>query len=388
MLTLKQLTDQTAALGLEVKVKAGSRPSKKPYEMALRLHYSNGQLPYEEVAPMFCFPYWELSPKEQDQLWKDGNDWIAEQKWNGVRVILHFIKGQGVFAHSRQVSQVTFRRTDLSRHLAFRDYKPVFDAVVDTEATSTDFQTAVSLLHTDAETSRQQQQTTPLTFNVFDLIRWEGKDLRPWRLDARLGLMPDFRVAVETTGLSQHFNFPPVVFHNKERLYDHVIEGGGEGVVLKNLSSTYLEGQRSRLAWVKCKRAIEVAAYVSGFDRGTRGGLLENKVAVLIFSVCTEKGPKTIARVSALPWDFQKKVSNYDRTSDTVALAAEFYGKVATVTGAEISRRSGRLTNARILHWRPDLQQSQCSYSFADLERLRTGVSFSSPPRVIQTGSE
>ena len=39
---------------------------------------------------MGCYEFSKLSRKEQESLWIDPN-WVAQEKFNGVRLILHFV---------------------------------------------------------------------------------------------------------------------------------------------------------------------------------------------------------------------------------------------------------------------------------------------------------
>src|SRR6266850_740534 len=178
--SLTDLKKEAQLLGLPV-AQSGRRPARGDYIDVLRDYYLkqdflNG-LPYEELTPMLCFDYWSLRPKEQKAIWKN-HDWICQEKINGVRLILHFVKGVGVFAHSRTVSVHTYRQAELTDHLLFQDFIPHFTATVDTEGVAGSLQTTTAILHTSGEVSRRlQQEKASLRFHVFDIVRWQGQDL-------------------------------------------------------------------------------------------------------------------------------------------------------------------------------------------------------------------
>ena len=98
---------------LRIDVKSGKRPAKEPYLQALRACYLKRDypagLPYAELCPMLAFPYWSLKPAEQELIWRDDNGWCAQQKFNGNRIIVHFVKDVGVYAHSL-LSKLGFER--------------------------------------------------------------------------------------------------------------------------------------------------------------------------------------------------------------------------------------------------------------------------------------
>ena len=386
---LAELRAQTAALGIEV-LQSGKREAKADYLNALRKHqlkqdYPAG-LPYQEVSPMLCFPYWDLSPREQREVW-ESRDWLVQEKLNGCRVILHFIKGVGLFAHSRTINKSDFRRTDLTAQFVFHNYIPDFTAIVDTEVTAKDLVTAAALLRMRSADSRRMQAThTPLTVNVFDIICWEGEDLRDARLRDRLTFLQRLAAKIASTAIAQHFTFPATHRDKKREFFDRVVSQGGEGVVLKYENSRYTDSTtRDRGAWVKVKKSLAFDAYCSGFERGRNGSKWSDYVACLLFSVNTEAGPKLIAKVTNLEWDFRKRVSVHDTGLAGVQLAPSILGRVAKVTGMEFSSRAFRLTHPAIVGWRNDLREEDCRYRLADLEDLRMGLTSAAPMR--QTGT-
>lgn len=394
---LSDLKKEAHMLGLVVG-QSGKRPAKEDYLSVLRDHhlkkeFPNG-LPYEELTPMVCFDYWNLDPKQQAAIWTDTN-WIAQQKLNGCRLILHFVTGLGVFAHSRTTSTHTYRRSELTNRLLFGGFIPEFTATVDSEiicdktidsgphTTKSSLQTTTSLLHMEAEASKrlQKELDLPLKIHVFDITNWEGQDLRLRKLCERLAFMPDFKAAITTAQLGIHFEFPPIFFQEKQSIYEKILAVGGEGVVLKNINYHYEDSNsRSRFGWIKVKRQVEFDAYVSGFERGKQGSEYEKYISCLVFSIATDKDNLAIAKVSNLPWFFRKEISSYDSETNQVKLNMDIYGKVAHLSGLELSKKARRLVHPRIVYWRADLAQEQCLYSMADVEEVRLGVP-SSPLR-------
>jgi hypothetical protein len=342
---------------------------------------------------MLCADYWSLHPKEQRVLWNDNSDWIAQQKLNGVRLILHFIKDVGVFVHSRQVSEHTYRRIALTSRLLFRDFKPAFTATVDAEAicdklintspytpkggsTKSSLHSTTALFHLEPEASLrlQREQDAPLMMNAFDMVRWQDKDLRRKKLFERLAYMKEFRDVISSVELAQWFEFIPVVFQNKREFYEKIISAGAEGCVLKNLNSRYEDStSRNRFGWVKIKKRLELDAFVSGFEQGRPRSKWSDYVASLLFSVNTETKPRLIAKVSNLTWHLRKALSNYDPSTGKVSLDINSYGKVAHLVGLELSQRAFRLVHPRIEHWRKDLTDRDCLYSTNDLGAVRMG---------------
>jgi len=373
-----RLSDLKAlASNLGLNVLEGPVKAKQPYLEALRAYYFQRDYPtgcpYSELEPMKCFSYYDLSQREQDALWADKSGWVVQTKFNGQRLILHWIKDVGVFCHGRETNKTTFRRTEYTAYLPFT-VVPKFTATVDCEATSTDLQHTLSILKMRSEASLEAQKKTPLVFHVFDIVRWEAYDLRLRPLDERLAFLGDFREAIAGIPGMEYFEFPQIRFQGKKAFFDGILDSAGEGCVFKLLTSPYIDSSsRSRRGWVKIKRQIEIAAYVSGCEPGKPGSVLDHRAAIVYFSVTTERGEVLIAKVSTLPWSWIKANSYYDRATKTVALAEGVLGKVAIICGMELSRKSRRLISPRWLGWRSDLTKDDCRYSFSDIEAVRNG---------------
>lgn len=169
-------------------------------------------------------------------------------------------------------------------------------------------------------------------------------------------------------------------------MYDKIVAEGGEGVVLKNVNYHYEDSNsRSRFGWVKVKRCVELTAYVSGFEQGKPGSEWEDYVSCLIFSVITKQGHFTVAKVSNLPWQFRKDISLKDSSTNKVKLRMDVYGKVAALSGLEMSKRAFRLVHPKIVQWRDDLKQVQCIYAKEDLTACRLGTATVIPMRIVTT---
>jgi ATP-dependent DNA ligase len=366
--SLAKLKTQCQELGYIVHRK-GFRPAKSDYLAVLRQHYIKKDfpqgLPYTELSPMLCLDYHRLLPKAQERLWKDDNGWVAQEKIDGARAILHFVWDVGVFAQSRVISVKTFRRSLLTDRLPFHDCKPSFTATVDCEAV---------------------WQGTKLTLHVFDIVRWGDLDLRKKQLCERLAFLADFKAAIVTAGLQDHFDFPGVHFTKKREFYESVLTKGGEGVVLKNLASPYHDSlKRAKAGWVKVKRQLAFEAFVSWFDQVRQDSRYNDRVACLIFSLQTDSGPCVIAKVANLPSRFRREVSVFDKKTGSVALRLDVLGRVASVAGLEISRKARRLSHPKILRWRPDLRPEDCSYVSSDIEATSQGATNSLPLRAVES---
>ena len=340
---LSELREQAQALGLTV-VQKTAKPAKKDYVDVLRNHfikrdYPQG-VPFEEISPMLGFSYMDLKVPERENLWKDQNDWLAQEKHNGIRAVVHFVRGVGIFVHSRNLSLEHYRRTDLTPHLLFQDLVTDVSATVDCEIVQEakidtgPFTDGGSIIHPgltavtalfqmkpEFAQRLQIEQNAALRFKCFDIVEFDGRDLRRKKLMERLPYLGDFRAAVDRTPAGQFFDLVPGQLHSKRVFFDRILSRGGEGVVLKNLHSLYEDNsRRSRKGWIKVKKSVELDAFVSGFEPGKPAGRYKGKVATLLFSVHTEQGPHLIAKVSSLSKRARRELSVRDPKTKEIAL--------------------------------------------------------------------
>jgi len=390
-LRLSELQSRCRELGLYVP-QHGKRPGKCEHVEALRQYYlrrdypETKATPYKELNPMVCFDFRGLSSYEQEKVFRDDSDFVAQPKIDGVRVILHFVKGVGIFAHSRNVDSQTFRKTDLSRHLLFRDRIPHFSAVVDSEAIveneintapytprgalipgSLRATTAIFNLDSDQAVKLQAEQHA-LRFHVFDIVNWNGEDLRRRALSVRFGFLASFFVELKALEVDRFMTVVPGHMFGKRLFYDRVISAGGEGVVLKNLNSSYEDSTaRDRNAWVKIKASQTLDCYVSGCEHGKPTGRLANKIAILQFSIETSDGPFLVAKVPHISKRLRSTIS-VKGTQGQTELNKAVLGRWAKIVGVSISPRSFRLTHPRIAKWYPPGKRDDVIWSMAALK--------------------
>lgn len=369
---LDDLKKKCQDLGLSVSPQKG-RASKKPFTDALREHfmkidYPNG-LPYEEISPMLCFPSWDLSQDEEKKIMASPS-WGAQEKINGARGVLHLLSS-GTYLHSRFVSVKTFRMQELGDHLLFGDQKWSREIVLDVEiiieksvdtrpytakgeVTKSSLHSTVAVLHLAADSSKrlQKEQDTPLRFKILDILRVGDKDLRGMKLRDRIKRIDEVQKVLDSHSVGQYFDILQMVTDNKREFLAEILKKGGEGLVLKNLDSTYESStSRNRDGWVKFKRRREVDAFVTGYKLGEEGSGWENLIGALEFSVKTEDGSDhVIAYPTNITLEQRKKLTVLVNGQPT--LHPKIYGLVAQVSGQDFSARALRLTHATIDRWR------------------------------------
>lgn len=105
----------------------------------------------------------------------------------------------------------------------------------------------------------------PATFNVFDIVRFQGEDLTSKPLAQRK------KILLNAVNQGEHLRIIPFKIVNTETVKDHFeksLKEGYEGLILKNASSQYEPGKRST-NWLKIKRGETIDVNVIGATRST-----------------------------------------------------------------------------------------------------------------------
>jgi len=109
----------------------------------------------------------------------------------------------------------------------------------------------------------------PISYKVFDILYYEGQDLRNKILLERKDLLED--IIVENNIV----NIVPHIIADGINYFEHVKKFGLEGMVAKKLSSPYL-GKRSSY-WLKVINWLETDAIISGYRKKDNALLCSHK---------------------------------------------------------------------------------------------------------------
>lgn len=386
------LQNQCDQLGITV-VPAGKRIMKDDYVKALREWHitkkygSMDNIPWSMKfmlsieCPQLCKRIKDLKPDQQDLVW-NSNEWIAEEKIDGVRMIIVWDATEKKFHfYSRNNSVTDYLPQDYSDTIFVTaknfDYPNNF--VLDSEIISsnscletnthclTQLQSTAALLNLNSEDSKTIQKKYPLKFVVFDCLYdssslideiWEVRHCHAAELCSKLlesGFCCELNRVVENTADNQYA---------KREFFDAVISRCGEGLVLKNRNAKYHATSSRTIDCVKVKRSTadaltkDIDAFVTDYVVGKDDTRNSNMVVGFVFSILLKKQDGSVVThpiaVCSNVSDIIKDDATVISEDGQVKLNPDYYGRVATVQGQNISSRSLRLTHAVIDCWRPD----------------------------------
>jgi bifunctional non-homologous end joining protein LigD len=186
----------------------------------------------------------------------DRPGWLFEIKWDGYRALAE-VKEGSVRLYSRNDKTLNAQFMPLAEALASLPFDALFDGeiVVLDKSGKADFQ----LLQNYTRSSRGD-----LIYYVFDLLYYEGRDLRVLPLARRKSVLRQVVAGRTFLKLSDHVEAEGVALFNAAR------EAGVEGIVAKDGASPYRSGRRGS-EWLKVKTYLRQEAVIAGFTR-PKGG--------------------------------------------------------------------------------------------------------------------
>lgn len=180
-------------------------------------------------------------------------EWIAERKWDGIRGQV-IVRSQNLFVWSRGEELVTDKYPEYHVMLSLLPEGTVIDGEIlpfkdGRPLTFNHLQTRIGRKALSPKVLKE----VPVTFIAYDLLEWNGVDVREWPMEKRRAMLEDI-----CNNGSEVLQLSPVVeFSSWEKLAaerERSREFLSEGIMLKRKTSVYRNGRR-RGDWWKWKIA-------------------------------------------------------------------------------------------------------------------------------------
>ena len=386
-------------LGLVVK-QAGNKLRKDDYVRALRNHFllekygslDNIPWPMKFMLSIECLQLCRriqtLKESDQQKVW-ESDDWIAEEKLDGNRMVICWDADEKQFHFfSRNNSMVDYLPQDYKDTIYITsnnfDYDKNF--VLDTEVISTSpnietndtqcltqLQSTSALLALNPDDSIAIQRNDPLKFIVFDCLYHDESYMdKPWierhkQAELLCNILKEYNFNCELNPVIENTEYNK---NRKREFFDELIDNQKEGIVLKNKYAKYHATSSRTIDCVKVKRSTsdsltnDIDAFITDYVVGNDDTRNENMVVGFVFSVKLEKDDGTIVNhpiaVCSNISDYIKEDATVIDDSGNVSLNNDYYFRVATLKGQNISARNLRLTHAVVDGWRLDKSAGGC----------------------------
>lgn len=332
--------------------------------------------PLEDVSKPYPF-YLAYALEDSPEDLGLPKDWIAERKWDGIRGQLIVRKGE-LFVWSRGEELVTDK---------FPEYHPLAEilpdgTVIDGEILP--YKDGQPLTFNDLQTRIGRKNVTkkilekaPVVLVAYDLLEWEGQDIRERPMEERRALLEQLLEQTETDGilmLSERVNFSTWQELEPER--QNARQYHSEGLMLKHKGSPYRSGRKKGDWWKWKVDPLTIDAVMIYAQRGH--GRRANLYTDFTFAVWDDKQlvPFTKAYSGLTDKEFREITAWVRRNT------IDRFGPVRSVEPAHVFeiafegiRKSSRhksgvaLRFPRISRWRKDKPLKEAN-TLADLHQL------------------
>lgn len=310
-------------------------------------------------------------------------DWSAEHKWDGIRSQT-IIRENEIYVWSRGEELVTDKYPEFNSFIGVIPNGTVIDGeilpFIENEiGTFNDLQTRIGRKNVSASVLKN----TPVIIKAYDILEWQGKDIRNHPYEERRKLLEDLFEKIKDKNiplqLSERVQFSSWEELTAERLRSR--EMRSEGLMLKKKDSPYLVGRKKGDWWKWKIEPLTIDAVLTYAMRGH--GRRSNLFTDYTFALWQENENKerelvTFAKAYSGLTDAEfRMVDDYIKKN-----TLERFGPVRSVTpklvfeigfeGISLSKRhkSGVATRfPRILRWRHDKKIEEAN-SIEDLKNM------------------
>lgn len=329
----------------------------------------------------------DLPSDERGRIWASP-DYVAEEKLNGVRVLLHILGSE-----CRLTTRVRSKRTGL--YLERTDNFPYLrglplgflagtvldgELLLDLPRLYTGSTWAVGTLsctmavcNSSPETAVaiQQRVGRSAAFWAFDLIRDCGKPMEAmpfWKRRRRLeAIFADMvRRGVDLASLK----LVEQASDKKRQFYEALVRDGKEGVILKHRELLYRHAGRPQ-HFLKAKRFLTVDGFIIGSTIGRAGNA--GQIGSLLIGVYDAATGEIREVAGVAPYDLSLGPGATNlRGAMTVLrdgqpdLAPAYWGRVVEIE-AFCWNKNARLVHAKLARFRPDKSRAECCLDFSRL---------------------
>jgi DNA ligase 1 len=306
------------------------------------------------------------------------NEWSAEHKWDGIRSQVVIRSGE-IFVWSRGEELVTEKYPEFSAFVGAIPDGTVMDGEIlpfpnGEIGTFNDLQTRIGRKNV----SKALLEKTPVILKAYDILEWQGNDIRQKPFQERRKILEQLYVDVSSSNvpleLSETISFNSWEEAAAER--DRAREMRSEGLMLKRWDSPYLVG-RKKGDWWKWKVApltIDAVLTYAMRGHGRRSNLFTD------YTFALWKGDELVTFAKAYSGltdaEFRKvdawiKKNTVERFGPVRSVKPELVFEIAFEGIAESKRhKSGVATRfPRILRWRQD-KKIEAANTLEDLQAL------------------
>ena len=305
--------------------------------------------PYKQIHPA------RAKTKNPDKLWDDSR-WWCEEKLDGWRFLMHFgrnlprvyLTGRRESKRTGGLSEKGLCAPQIWPNIEVIDKHKLDYTVIDGEVMApTGFHDLAGIMNVAPEKAQKRiAEIGPPKFVAFDILFWNGEDIRHLSYIERRGVLCPFIDDMNhplLTRIASHAR------PNNSTFYEEVVQRGGEGVVLKSVFGEYGED------WIKVKKYTTLDVVVTGFTEAKEGktGKYLGLIGAALVSVYGTNGELIeVGRVSGMT----------DEIRNHMSVCPEYWiGSVIEIAATEFARE--RLRHPRFRRKREDANPRAATFT-------------------------
>jgi bifunctional non-homologous end joining protein LigD len=246
----------------------------------------------------------------------NNKDWVFEVKWDGIRSIFYLHKTKDIFKlQSRNGINITHRYPEITESLrqVIKCNESVIadgEIVVLNKEGYPEFGSHKERMsvNSDREISRLSI-TIPATYYLFDILYYDGQDLRNRDYIDRRGILNE---AVSQSNNRKRVRISDYIEQQGVVVFENIKKMNLEGIIAKRKDSKYIQGTRSK-DWLKIKNTKTQDCVVIGYTTGE--GNREKHFGSLILAVF-EQGQLRFAGHTGSGFDSNQLDKIYNKIKD------------------------------------------------------------------------
>ena len=285
---------------------------------------------------------------------------IAEEKMDGARYLLYL--GENVDPYekqslnallSRRVSVIDAKHVDKTEnipHIAGFNYEGLEGTVLDGEIKlqGREFAETNSIMNSSPKLAIEKQKSRGwVTYSVFDIIAFRGKDVRMLPLSKRRKILEEVVRRMD----NEHVHCIDQIEVGIEKYFQDIVAAGGEGVIIKDVRQAYGCG------WAKMKKSYDVSTVISGWHPGQ--GRYKGGVGSVLLSVYHEGELLEVGR--AKPADDKMQAEMTENFEKFRGLVVDVYVQEISKSKRSKSNPVGRFRHCTFFRFRDDVYAEECT---------------------------
>lgn len=282
----------------------------------------------------------------QDEI-LNSKTFVAEVKYDGERYLSLF-EGRNCVRyfslHKNRVSGLNVEKTDRFPHINKIKHE-IKGTVLDGEIHSKTLEDTCAITGSLPERAiKLQGKIGYVKYKVFDCLFYCGRDIRhkPYFHRRKYAKM-----VVEELD-NDYISLSKANIQHKQKLLDNVRRIGGEGIVLKDISSTYEPGTRHK-KWYKIKNEIKVDVVITDYVMG-KGKHNKDKIGAIVYSAYENEKLERWGTVGGMTKAIIEEITNHPE---------EYLGTVIEIESQGYTKNMN-LRHPRFSRFRLDKKPSEC----------------------------